>query len=221
MKLSDVKKILQKKIKVIILIGILGAFCSAGIKFFFTPELSLSGDFIYNRIIQVENEKDRTNPNFEFNYLGIINTNNSFLKLIEKTEDKVFDYSKINSGWKRISQQQKVEWLRKRIRMHNFHDNVFEMVFTIPSSNVSDLVYLKNNVDLFMDAFVSNGNKSILEVKPYVTIKTVNSSVIMPVEVKNDKKKIAFKYALYGFIAGVFLSTVVFIGIPLFKKAEG
>lgn len=220
MKLCDIKIIMKKKTKLIVLIGILGAFCSGGYKFFFTPQVSLSGDFIYNRIIQVENKKDLTNPNFEFNYLGIINTNNSFLKLIKKSEDKVFDYSKINSSWKRINQQQKVDWLRKRIRMNNFHDNVFEIVFTIPSSNISDIGYLKKNVDLFMDAFVTNGNKSILEVKPYITIKTVNSSVIIPSEVKNDKKKIAFKYALYGFIAGVFLSVALCIGIPLFKETQ-
>ena len=121
MKLIDVRRVVMKKAGAIFLLGLLGAFCSGGYKFFFTPEFSLTGDFIYNRIIQAENKKDLTNPNFEFNYLGIINTNSSFLKLIEKTDDKVFDYSKINSSWKRINQQEKVNWLRKRIRMNNFH----------------------------------------------------------------------------------------------------
>ncbi len=168
----------------------------------------------------MEDKQGFINPNFEFNYTGIINSNNSFLKFIEQTDGKIFDYKKINSRWKRINQQQKVAWLGQRVRMYNFHDNVLEIVFTVPSSNISDASYLRNNADAFMDAFISNGNKMIREIRLHATIKTVNRSVIVPEEVQSDKKKIALKFALYGFIAGVFLSAAIFIGIPLFKEAQ-
>ena len=220
MKLTDVKKILLKKAAAILLIGLLGALCAFGFKFLFTPATYIKGDFIYNRIIQVENLKDLTNPNFEFNYIGIINTNNSILKFIEKTDDKVFDYSKINSRWKRINRQEQVGWLRGRIRMYNYRDNVYEIVFSVPSSYVSDISYLSKNVGAFMDAFVLNGHELILGVKPHAIIKTVNSTMLLPEELNNDKKAIALKYAIYGFIAGAFLSIAVFIGVPFFKELQ-
>lgn len=220
MKLIDLKKVLKNKVRLIFLIGFFCAVCAAGLKYLFTPELYYNGDFIYTRFIQLEDEKDLTNSIYEFNYIGVIHSTNSALKFIEKTDGIVFDYSKINSSWKRINQQQRVEWLRNRIALYNYHDNVFEIVFVVPSSNVSDLIYLSKKVHEFMDLFVSNGNELIREVKPHAMIKTVNSAVILPEEVKNDKKRIALKNAFYGFIAGIFLSVAVFIGIPLFKETQ-
>lgn len=218
MKLIDAKKILWDKVKYIILTGLICALCAAGFKYLFTPVTSVNSDFVYNRIIRVENEQDFSNPKFEFNYVGIINTNNGFLKFIAQTDGKIFDFGRINSSWKRMNEKAKVEWLRKRVWMQGFHDNVFEIVFTVPSSNISDLAYLEKNSNSFMDAFVKSGEELIREIKPHTTIKTVNSSVILPKEIQNDKKKIALKNAFYGFIAGIFLSSAIFIGIPLFKE---
>lgn len=220
MKTTDIKKILLKKAGCIFLIGILGALCAFGFKFLFTPATIVKGDFIYTRIIQVENVNDFKKSNFEFNYPGIINTNNSILGFIEKTDDKVFDYSKINSSWKRINQQEKVMWLRQRIRMNNYHDNVYEVIFNVPASNISDVSYLNNNVEAFMDAFILNGNEMICKVKPHAIIKTVNSTMIIPEQLTSNKKVIAIKYALYGFISGVFLSMAVFIGLPFFNELQ-
>lgn len=217
MKLVDVKKILKNKVGLILLIGLFGALCVGGFKYIFTPTISTNGNFIYNRVFQIENIKDFTHPNIEFNYLGIINSNASFLKLIEQTEDKVFDYRKINSSWKRINQQQKVEWLRSRVIWYNYHDYVFEMAFIVPNSNISDLNYLSNNINLLIDAFLLSGSDLINKVKPHAVIKTVNSSVILPEKIQNDKKVIAFRYAFYGLIAGLFLSTALFIGLAFFK----
>ena len=161
-----------------------------------------------------------SNPNFEFNYIALVNTNASYLKLIEATDGKVFDFRKINSAWERTNESEKVSWLRKRMWMQNFHDNVFEIVFTVPAANISDIAYLEKNTKAFLDAVVLNDNAVIRQVKPHAVIKTVNSSVLLPREVENDKKSIALRYAVYGFIAGVFLSVAVLLGIPLFRAAQ-
>ena len=220
MNLTEAKHIILNKLKMILLIGFLGAVCAAGFKYCFTPAVTFQEDFIYSRIIQIEDEMDYTNPNFEFNYLGLINTNASYLKLIKTTEGKIFDFRKINSAWEREIESRKVKWLRKRISMQNFHDNVFEIVFTVPAANISDIAYLEKKTKAFLDAVVLNDNAVIRQVKPHAVIKTVNSSVLLPREVENDKKSIALRYAVYGFIAGVFLSVAVLLGIPLFRAAQ-
>ncbi len=220
MNLTEAKHIILNKLKMILLIGFLGAVCAAGFKYCFTPAVTFQEDFIYSRIIQIEDEMDYTNPNFEFNYLGLINTNASYLELIKATEGKIFDFRKINSAWEREIESGKVKWLRKRIWMQNFHDNVFEIVFTIPATNISDVDYLEKQTNSFLDAVVLNANAIICQVKPHAVIKTVNSSVILPRKIENDKKSIALRYAVYGFIVGVFLSGSVLLGIPIFKVAQ-
>lgn len=220
MKLIDAINIIQKKARYIFLIAILGALCTSTFKYFFTPGISINGDFLCDRIIQIEDVRETPNTIIEFNYSGIINTNVSFLKFIERTDGKVFDYSRINSSWKRINRQQKVEWLRKRFKIYSFHDNVYEIAFAIPSSNISDLAYLENNINTFMDEFLDNSEGLIREIKSHAVIRTVNSTVISPEKIRNDKKRIALKYAFYGFIAGIFLSSAYLLGMPLFRDLQ-
>lgn len=220
MNLTEAKRIVLNKFKLIILVGLFGAVCAAGFKYCFTPSVIVQGNFVYTRIIQIEDVIDYTNPNFEFNYIGLFKTNASYLKLIEATDGRIFDFRKINSAWERENMLEKVTWLRKRMWMQSFHDNVVEIVFTVPAANISDIAYLEKNTKAFLDSMVLNVNAVLCQVKPHAVIKTVNSSVILPRKIENDKKSITLRYAVYGFIAGVFLSVAVLLGIPLFKVAQ-
>ena len=220
MDLVDARQIVLNKKKIILLIGVFVSLCAMGFKVCFTPPVTVQGDFVYNRIIQVEDETDYAEPNLKFNYTGLMNTNASFFKLIESVDGKIFDFSKINSAWGRKNELEKIEWLRERTKMNNFHDNVFEIVFTVPSSNISDLPYLEENVPVFMDALECNGSELICAVKPHALVKNVQSTMLVPDVIKNNKREIAVRYAVYGFIAGVFLSIAFLIGNQLFKEAE-
>ncbi len=218
MKLTDIKVLIQDKAKLIFVIGLLGALMGAGFKFLFTPYESVLGDYIYTRVLRVENV-EALNSKDELNYGRLMMTQSGLLKFIEHTDRKIFDFSKINSSWERMSQQDKINWIRKRFAIHDFRDNVFEVVFLISSSNNSNPLYLNNNAEALVDRFIDSGSELIREVKPHAVVKTMNSSVIMPDVIKNDKKKIAINNAIYGFVAGVFLSIAVLIGRQLFTTA--
>ena len=217
MKLTDLKVLIQNKAKLIFVIGLLGALIGAGFKFLFTPRESVLGDFIYTRVLRVENVETLISSKDELNYGRLMMTQSGLLKFIEHTDRKIFDFSRINNSWARMSQQDKINWIRKRFSIYDFRDNVFEVVFVVSSSNNSDPLYLKNNAEALVDRFVDSGVELVREIKPHAVVKTMDSSVIIPNVIKNDKKKIAIKNAIYGFAAGVFFSIAVLIGRLLFK----
>ncbi len=218
MKKSEVKNILLKKSKFVIIISLLCALCAASYKYVFTPVEIIQGDFIYSRIIRIESEKDNIASKTQLNYSSIINTNRSYQKFIENTDNKIFFYSKINSSWNRLIQQNKISWLQQRIWLKDHNNGIFEIGFVVPTSNISDLTYLVNNTTVLMDAFILNAQDSIREIDSGITIKKISDSEIIPQVIKVDKRIIAVKNAVYGLIAGLFFSIVALIGVPFFEE---
>ena len=210
---KDIKTIIMHKAVYILVISVLGAVCAAGAKYLFTPDSTLKGDFIYSRIIRI-NDTDKTG----FNYAGVLTGNVSYVNFITKADTQDFDYSKVYSNWDRIDDQKKIEWLQRSIRIRGYRNNTFEISYRIPSSNITDLPYLKQHAEKWMDGFLLNGEKQVTAARPRARVQTVNSALISPLVIQNEKNSIMARNAVYGFIAGIFLATVVFVGIPFYKQ---
>lgn len=210
---KDIKLIIKHKAVYIVIIGILGALCAAGVKYLFTSDTTLKGDFIYSRVIRI-NDRNKTG----FNYARLITGNASYLDFIKNADTNTFDYSKVYSNWNRIDDHKKMEWLQRSIRIRGYKSNTFEISYLIPASNIADLPYLEQHAEKWMDSFLLNGEKQIKAARPRARVQTVKSSYISPDVIKNDKNSIMARNAVYGFVAGIFLSTVVFVGIPFYKQ---
>ena len=210
---KNVKEMISNNAVTILIIGLVCAACAAGAKYLFTPEITLKGDFIYSRIIKIEDANKSG-----FNYAGVLTGNASYLIFVKSADKNTFDYTKVSSNWNRIDDAKKVEWLRRSIRMKAFKDNTFEISYLIPSANISDLLYLEKNAERCMDSFMLHGKGMIQKARPHAKIMTVKSTFISPKVIKNDKTSIVLRNAVYGFIAGIFLSTAVFVGIPFYKQ---
>ncbi len=219
MSINEVKQIILEKFKYVCIVGLVCAIISGGYKYCFTPSVRYEGNFTYTRLIQINNNTSINNPYIEFNYPGIINTNGNYVEFLTKVEN-AYDFSKINSSWHRFSQQAKMNWFRRLIKYNNFRNDTYEIIFSLPPNSILDLPYLKENISGLIDVFVSQGNQIIGKIKPGTDIETVNETLLLPEEVANNKKEVALKYSVYGFIAGVFLSMAMFIGIPFFKKIQ-
>ena len=203
---KNIKAMIRDKAFTIIIIGMLAAVCAAGAKYLFTPDISMKGDFIYSRVIKI---KDPDKPGFD--YVGVIVGNASYFNFIKNTDNSVFDYSKIYSNWNRIDDRKRMEWLQRSVRVRGYKDNTFEFSYLIPSSNISDLPYLEQHAAGWMDCYMQNAEQMTQKARPQATIQTVKSSFISPKVIKNDKRSIMVRNAVYGFIAGIFLSTALFI----------
>lgn len=219
MNISEAKQIVLEKFKYICIAGFVCAIIAGGYKYCFTPSVGYEGNFIYTRLVQINDNKKLSNPYIEFNYSGILNTDGNYVAFI-KIAENTYNFSKINSSWHRINQQEKIRWFRRMIRFNNFRNDTYEIIFNLPANNILDLPYMKKNISGLVDVFVSQGNQLIRKIKSDTDIKTVSESLLLPKEVVNNKKAIAFKYSVYGFIAGILLSMAVFIGIPFFKRIQ-
>lgn len=210
---NDIKIIIKHKVLYILVIGVLGAVCAAGAKYLFTPDSTLKGDFIYSRVIKINDSNKAA-----FNYAGLIVGNASYANFIKNANTQAFDYSKVYSNWNRIDDQKKIEWLQRSIRVRGYKDNTFEFSYLIPSSHISDLPYLEKNGEKWMDGFMVNAGQMLKKARPQAKIQTVKSSFVSPKIIKNDKRSILLRNAAYGFIAGIFLSAAVFVGISFYKQ---
>ena len=223
MKISEAKQIILGKIGYILITGFIFAMIAAGYKYCFTPSSAYKGTFQYTRIIQIVNDgqllADGKKAPDSFNYTGIINTNGCYVEFFEAAE-KAYDFAKINSSWNELNTQDKINWFRGLIRYGNFRDDTYEIIFNMSPNSIKDLSYLNENISGLIDLFVKQGNHFINKIKPGTEIKTDGGTILMPKKVTNDKKTIALRYAVYGFIAGIFLSIAVFIGIPLIKRIQ-
>lgn len=219
MNFNEAKQIVIKKFKYICIVGLICAIIAGGYKYCFTPSFSYKGDFQYTRIIQVVNDKEMPNTHFELNYSGVINTNGCYVAFFE-TAENVYDFAKINSSWGGFNKQDKIKWFRRLVGFSNFHNNTYEIVFTISPNSITDLSYLNENISGLMDLFVKQGNQLIRNLKPGTEIKTIGETLLVPKRISYDKKANALNYSGYGFIAGIFLSVAFFIGKPLFEKIQ-
>ncbi len=219
MSVREMKNIALEKVSYILIVGFICAIIAGGYKYCFTPSVSYEGSFMYSRIIQINNNKKISNPYIEFNYSGILNTDRNYVEFL-KTVESAHDLSKINSSWPRLSQQEKIKWFRRIIRYNNFRNETYEIMLNLPPNDIVDLTYLNENASGLVDIFVLHGNQLIKKIKPDALIETVSETVLLPKIIENNKKAIALKYSIYGFIAGIFISTVFFIGIPFFKRIQ-
>lgn len=219
MNTSEVKQFILEKFKYICIMGFVCAIIAGGYKYCFTPSVRYEGYFQYTRLIKINDNKKVSNPYIEFNYPGIFNTDGNYVAFI-KTAESTYNFSQINSSWQRLNQQDKINWFRRMIRFNNYRNDAYEVIFNMPANQILDLPYMKKNISSLVDIFISQGNQLIRKIKPGTDIKTINETLLLPKEVVNNKTAIAFKYSVYGFIAGIFLSVAVFIGIPLFKNIQ-
>lgn len=219
MSVNEAKQIIVGKIGYIFIAGLICALFAGCYKYCFTPSISYEGNFIYTRLIIINDNKKISNPYIEFNYQGVLGTDGNYVAFL-KTAESSYNFSKINSSWQRLNRQDKIKWLRKMIKFNNFRNDTYEVIFNLPANSILDLPYLKKNISSLMDVFVSQGKQLIGKIKPDTDIETVSETLLLPREIVNNKKSIAFKYSAYGFIAGVFLSMAVFIGIPFFKRIQ-
>ena len=210
---KDIKTIIIHKAVYIAIIGILGALCAVGAKYLFTPEITLKGDFIYSRVIKISDSNKAA-----FNYAGLIVGNASYANFVKNANTQTFDYGKVYSNWNRIDDQKKIEWLQRSIRVRGYKDNTLEFSYLVPSSHISDLTYLEKNGEKWMDGFMLNAGQMLKKARPQAKIQTVKSSFVTPKVIKNDKNNIMVRNAVYGFVAGIFLSAAVFVGIPFYKQ---
>lgn len=177
-----IKNTIAAKITTILLCGILCAGLLVVEKAFFTKfTIQAGGPVTGEYIVSVVDAKDRSNPKKQLNYPAVMHSDANladFIKLLEKKGQ--FEFVKLNPNWARLTDGQKIQWLRQHVRIQNYQGNNFRIVYYLPQREVFDLAFLQKNSSIFMDSFMEQTNRTVKKIKPGAIIKVVKQNFLIP-----------------------------------------
>lgn len=197
--------VLRKNIIYICLMGIVLSICLAGVKYLFSDIAVRHGDYLFIQTIQVENQ---TKDNFD--YKGFLESPSNYYQFMRTVENGDFDFTKIDSAWKQKSQYEQMDWLKKKIQVAAFRDNVFEVTIHLDANITRDIDYMKDHGALLAEDFVAQSEKSIKAVKTNADFKVISTEASMPVIEPINRKTLVIKFAVIGFIVGIIGSAICF-----------
>ena len=197
--------VLKKNVVCLFFIGIILAICLAGVKYLFSDIAIRHGDYLFIQTIQVENQtKD------DFDYKGFLESPSNYYQFMHTAENGDFDFTKIDSAWKQKSQYEQMDWLKKKIQVAAFRDNVFEVTIHLDANITRDVNYMKNHGVLLAEDFVAQSEKSIKAIKPNADFKVISTEASLPVIEQINRKTLVIKFAVIGFIVGFIGSALCF-----------
>ena len=197
--------IFKMKIIYILFIGICCAAIMTTTKYLFSDTANRHGDYLFIQTIQVENQaKD------DFDYKGYLESPSNYYQFMRITEKGDFDFTKVDSAWNRKSQYEQMDWLKKKIQVLAFRDNVFEVSIHFDANVTRDVDYMKEHGDLLANDFITQSEKSLKAIKPDATFKTINKEASIPIVEPINRRNLAIKFAIIGFIIGIIGSSICF-----------
>lgn len=207
-------------IKNIVKIIVVGIVCSIALvceKSFTTDFVVESGDLIQTKIIKVNDPNDSPLSDKSVDYRGIMYTNYNLDSLINDQKNG-FRFDNLNLEWEKLSKIEKLDFLRKVIVIHDFHNGIYEIVLRISKDAPKNVDYLNANEQNFINAFVDVSNNTINGLRPGTQIEILSQDSAEPEYKPLPQAAILVKYGIVGFILGEILSFLVVSVVALGKK---
>lgn len=201
---TKITKIVKKKIGLILLAGIIGAILISGVKFMFSDVANRHGDYLYIRTIQIETPV--VSNKSDFDYRGFLESPANYYRFIHDEENVNFDFTKVDSSWNRKNEYEKMDWLKRNIKVSSYHDNVIEFTVHFDANITRDVAYMKEHGELLTNDFVEQSEKSIKAVKPEATFKIAGEENSLPIVEPINRKSMVVKFAVIGFVIGAFVA---------------
>ena len=206
--------ILREKKLIIFIIGILMALLSSGVKWMFSDAKERVGDYSFVRMIQVQTAKS----NDDFAYDGFLSSPTNYYQFIENTSNKDFDFTQIDSAWKRKNLYEQMNWLKEKIYINSFHGNVFEVVVHLDSNITPNVEYLNKHGNILADDFVKQSEHLIKQAIPDASFSVISEEQSVPQIVIKDQKNGFIKSGIIGFFMGI-IGSIVIIFIYRLRQA--
>lgn len=201
---------IKKRWLYIIIIGLLVAVGLSVMKYFFTAASNRHGDYLFVRTVQVQSTGAPLRDDFD--YKGFLESPANYYQFIHSAENGGFDFVKVDSAWTRKSQYEQMDSLKRSVQVFSYRDNVLQFVVHFEANVTPDVDYMKTHGEILIDDFVNQSEQSIKAVRPDATFKVVSKESSVPVVDMVDRKKVAIKFAVIGFIIGV-LGAVIFFAL--------
>lgn len=212
--------VLKKRYIYIILIACIVAVLLSGIKVLFSDVATRTGDYLFIRTIQFEQQDDSdiTDIRDNFDYKNYLESPSNYYQFIKSVKNNEFDFTKVDSAWNRKSETEQIEWLKKHIQVNNYKGGVVSVTLRFDPNVNRDVNYIKEHGDLLLDTFLRQNDKSIQSVIPGITSKVIDKETMAPVVTSIDRKSMFIKFALVGFIISLLFSLIGFYAVEISRE---
>lgn len=205
---DELLDIIRKNILVILAVGILAALLLSGVRWMFSDNTVKTGDYTFVRMVRVENDAE----NNQLTVDAFLNSSTNYYHFIENTPEEGFDFTSVDSAWKRKNVNEQMNWLKGKIHISSFHGNAFEVVIHFDPNITNDVEYLNRHGDFLADNFVKQSEKTIQEVAPNVSFSVVNSDKTIPQVIEKNKMNALVKTGIVGFFIGcIGMAVIIFL----------
>lgn len=205
---SELLDIIRKNIFVIVVVGILAALLLSGVRWMFSDNTVKTGDYTFVRMVRVQNDAE----NDQLTVDAFLNSATNYYHFIENTPEEGFDFTSVDSAWKRKNVNEQMNWLKGKIQISSFCGNAFEVVIHFDSNITNDVEYLNRHGDFLADNFVKQSEKTIQEVSPNISFSVVNSDKTIPQVIEKNRKSTLVKTGIGGFFIGcIGMAVIIFL----------
>ena len=202
----------------IIIVSLLCSVFFGGVKYMFTAGISTTDDYMVTRIFTV---KDREAAGAQpLNYSAVLNTNYNYGEYIKSIDGKKINMAVLNSAWPRLEAIDKMNWLRKNIRVADFREKTYELQVTLPGNSSQDTKLVEKLGNELSDLYLQESLKTIQKIKPEASLTVEMKHTSIPHFQPVNRKKTALKYGIAGFIAGGIGMIILLLGYAMRKENQ-
>lgn len=201
---------MRKKWLVICVCAVVCSFLLMGEKLVFNQYVVQSGSVHFETVVEVNNVKKSSNPLYEnrIKYDKFFQTYAFMDSFIKDTEQKI-DYSKLNTNWNKMPQDEKLKWMQKKLIVNDLNDGLFQIVFHLDITDSKDIDYIKKNAELFPDVILEEFNKQVNLIDADNKLKMINEKHLLPEAQPVSKEKTVVKYGILGGILGIIIGVMI------------
>ena len=185
---KNIRKFSRKFFFLVVIFAIFCGISGAGVKYMFSDTAIRTGDYLFIKVISLQNKNGNIDSNFD--YAG-------------------FWRSSANIDKFRKSRSQQIDWIRNYIMVSSFRGNVYEIGFKFDGNITPDTVYMNSHLGILCDQLVKQSEKALKEAMTEVSFQTISTSDIYPSVVPVDRRKAAIKYGILGFVVGIIAAEIM------------
>ncbi len=168
------------------------------------------GDYLFIRTVQVSTGNALVDSKNEFDYKGFLESPANYSQFIDAADHNVFDFTKVDSAWNRKGRYEQIKWLTDKIKVGSYKNDVFEVSIHFDANVTRDVDYMNEHGKMLADTFIKQSEESIKSINPNATFRVVNEEQYLPVVEPINRKNVMIKFAIIGFVVGVFGAIAAF-----------
>lgn len=202
------KDVFFKRIIIIMLVGLVGAFL-AGIEKYQTKDVQIqSGSVVVVSEVQFIDPDEKTDA-YPFQYDTFIKSVGTVCKLVYRLEEADdINIDAVNSDWKKMSVEKKYMWMDKHVFVDFFGDGKCQLSMYLDVNTPKEAEACGEQGKNFLKKYLETSFEEMKTVKPNLQMDIKSMDEYKPQVVTVSQKNLVYKYAAIGFVLGMMLAAI-------------